>query len=458
MAITNSKGRYYQNHENSRPTFTLRTNKQAMDRATKRPVLVWSPAFEKLIDIPKIHEGRFGLWAALARAYGLIPGCEDAQQQHWRRLEIVPARLATVQELQEFHSEDYLKALNSADNLTKSGESQKGMIEEFGLCDDCPLFRGVFLYVRAVAGSTLVAAEKLLQGAPVAMNWAGGRHHAKYAKASGFCYVNDIVLGILYLLANKHRVTDQSVARVLYVDVDVHHGDGVEEAFESSREVFTLSFHHFNCKGGFFPGTGSLKSLGSGPGKFHSLNIPLREGITDESFVNVFRAVFKAVCSRFQPSIIVMQCGCDSLAFDRLGKFNLTTRGLASCVSLALSTQIPLLLLGGGGYLPSAVARAWVVLTALAAEVKLDNNVPEFEKYPLFSPDFELHTQSNPARRDQNSPEYLKALMQKVTLIIARIPQYQALPFTVGANTAKRSRMHKPDVPHEKASKKPRSN
>ena len=116
--------------------------------------------------------------------------------------------------------------------------------------------------------------------ADIAINWGGGLHHAKKAEASGFCYVNDIVLAILDLL----RV----FARVLYIDVDVHHGDGVEEAFFTSDRVMTASFHKF---GEFFPGTGDTVDIGYGRGKYYSVNVPLKEGIDDESYKSIFRPV-----------------------------------------------------------------------------------------------------------------------------------------------------------------------
>lgn len=114
----------------------------------------------------------------------------------------------------------------------------------------------------------------------IAINWAGGLHHAKKSEASGFCYVNDIVLGILELL--------RYYARVLYIDIDVHHGDGVEEAFYTTDRVMTVSFHKY---GEFFPGTGELKDVGVQKGKYYSVNVPLRDGIDDNSYQSTFEPV-----------------------------------------------------------------------------------------------------------------------------------------------------------------------
>ena len=122
------------------------------------------------------------------------------------------------------------------------------------------------------------------------INWSGGLHHAKKSEASGFCYVNDIVLAILELLkwgwrvAIPHRV----YTRVLYIVIDIHHGDGVEEAFYTTNRVMTVSFHKF---GDFFPGTGDISDVGYGEGKGYSLNFPLFAGIDDASFVSIFKPV-----------------------------------------------------------------------------------------------------------------------------------------------------------------------
>jgi len=118
----------------------------------------------------------------------------------------------------------------------------------------------------------------------IAINWAGGLHHAKKAEASGFCYINDIVLGILELL--KYH------ARVLYIDIDIHHGDGVEEAFYTTDRVMTVSFHKF---GDFFPGTGDLKDDGVDKGKYYSVNFPLNDGIDDKTYLSVFKPVIQKI-------------------------------------------------------------------------------------------------------------------------------------------------------------------
>jgi histone deacetylase 1/2 len=144
--------------------------------------------------------------------------------------------------------------------------------------------------------------------------------------------------------------------RVLYIDIDVHHGDGVEEAFYTTDRVMTVSFHMF---GDFFPGTGDLRDIGHEKGKYYALNVPLKAGIDDESYQSVFKPVISKVMEVYQPGVVVLQCGADSLSGDRLGCFNLSVKGHAECVRFVRSFNLPLLMVGGGGYTIRNVARCW---------------------------------------------------------------------------------------------------
>ncbi len=146
------------------------------------------------------------------------------------------------------------------------------------------------------------------------------------------------------------------VQRVLYIDIDIHHGDGVEEAFYTTDRVMTVSFHKF---GDYFPGTGDLRDIGYGKGKYYALNVPLNDGIDDESYQSLFKPLITKVMEVFQPGAVVLQCGADSLSGDRLGCFNLSVKGHAECVRFVRSFNVPLLLVGGGGYTIRNVARCW---------------------------------------------------------------------------------------------------
>ena len=232
-----------------------------------------------------------------------------------------------------------------------------------GIGTDCPVFDGLFDFCRLYSGGSIGGAYKLCRGsADVAINWAGGLHHAKKGEASGFCYVNDIVLGIIELLRYHQRV--------LYIDIDVHHGDGVEEAFYATNRVMTASFHKYGD--GFFPNSGGLQDKGHGDGLNYSVNVPLDDGMDDESFADVFQFVIRRCIDTYQPGAIVLQCGADSLTGDRLGGFNLTTKGHGDCVRFVKSFGLPVLLLGGGGYTVRNVARVWAYETSLALGTTLN--------------------------------------------------------------------------------------
>jgi histone deacetylase 1/2 len=205
-------------------------------------------------------------------------------------------------------------------------------------------------------------------------------HHAKKSEASGFCYVNDCVLAILELL--KHH------QRVLYIDIDIHHGDGVEEAFYTTNRVMTASFHKF---GEYFPGTGDVQDVGAESGKNYAINFPLKDGMDDASFRSIFRPVIGKIMEVFQPGAVVLQCGADSLSGDRLGCFNLSIKGHADCVEYVKSFNIPMLVLGGGGYTLRNVPRCWTYETAVLLGVDVKDALPYNDYFEYYGPDYRLH-------------------------------------------------------------------
>ena len=278
--------------------------------------------------------------------------------------------------------------------------------------DDCPVFDGLWDFCTMSAGASIEGARKLNNGdADIAVNWSGGLHHAKKVEASGFCYINDIVLAILELLRFH--------ARVLYIDIDVHHGDGVQEAFYTviilykSSRVMTVSFHRYD--GAFFPGTGAVDEVGSKDGKYYSVNVPLNEHIDDQSYQYVFRKTMTAVMESFRPQAVVLQCGADSLAGDRLGSFNMSIKGHGECVKFMKSFQVPLLVLGGGGYTIRNVARCWTYETSLLVETELPNELPYNEYLSHYGPDFKLHPPLVDSKlENKNSRSYLNDILRKV--------------------------------------------
>ncbi|EME46289.1 histone deacetylase hos2-like protein [Dothistroma septosporum NZE10] len=240
---------------------------------------------------------------------------------------------------------------------------------------DCPVFDGMSTYLFLYTGATLHATQQLTSNASdIAINWSGGLHHAHKHEASGFCYINDIVLSILDML----RV----YARVLYIDIDVHHGDGVEEAFQRHPRVMTLSYHRYgpydDTGHKFFPGTGDLHDVGlkGTVGEHFALNVPIPSGIDDRQYRYLYESVTGRAIDAFKPSAVVLQCGADSLGGDRLGQFNINIRQHGECVSFVKKRGLPLLLLGGGGYTARNVARAWCHETALATDNTLPEHIP----------------------------------------------------------------------------------
>ncbi|KAK7417499.1 histone deacetylase [Neonectria magnoliae] len=352
------------------------------------------------------------------------------------------SRAATYEELADYHSTDYIDFLGTVlpEPVPRDLENQN-LDLKFNLGgSDCPLFDGLYDYCSLSAGGSLDAARKICnKQSDIAISWGGGLHHAKRAEASGFCYINDIVLAILQLL--------RYYPRVLYIDIDVHHGDGVEEAFFSTDRVMTVSFHKYDPNN-FFPGTGALDDNGPksehNPGAHHAFNVPLNDGITDEQYDNLFNTVVGKIVEKFRPGAIALQCGADSLAGDRLGRFNLQVQGHGACVEFCKKMGIPMILFGGGGYTPRNVARAWTYETSIAinCQDKIDPILPqhtpwrdEFRQDTLFPT---LEQILGEPRQNRNPQKRLQDVVQHITeqlRFVAAAPsvQFQTIPPDLGA-------------------------
>lgn len=195
---------------------------------------------------------------------------------------------------------------------------------------------------------------------------------------------------------------------MLYIDIDVHHGDGVQEAFYFTDRVMTVSFHKYGNY--FFPGTGDMYELGAETGRFYSVNVPLKEGIDDASYFQVFNPVISSVMQFYRPTAIVLQCGADSLAGDRLGCFSLSVKGHGECVKFVKEFNVPTLVVGGGGYTPRNVARVWTYETSLLIDNQISNELPMNDYLEFFAPDFTLHPEI-PSRQDNaNTKQYLDSI------------------------------------------------
>ena len=335
----------------------------------------------------------------------------------YRKMEIFRPQLVSDRQMALFHTDDYVDFLSRV-----TPDNQTNYIREltrYNLDVDCPVFDGLFKYCQTYCGGSIGGAYRLNHGlSDISINWAGGLHHAKKSEASGFCYVNDIVLGILELL--KYH------PRVLYIDIDVHHGDGVEEAFYTTDRVMTVSFHKY---GDFFPGTGALEDTGIDAGKNHSINVPLRPGIDDETFSRIFRSVMDKVMESYRPTAIVLQCGADSLTGDRIGCFNLTTKGHGSAVEHMRSFGLPMMVLGGGGYTVRNVSRCWAYETALCVGTGLPDAIPFNEYFEYYAPDYQLHlTPSN--MENLNSKCDVEATLSHVFSVLKEIEHAPSVQYT----------------------------
>lgn len=316
----------------------------------------------------------------------------------YKKMEIYRAKPATKEEMCQFHTDEYVDFLSrvTPDNLDLFQKEQA----KFNVGEDCPVFDGLFEYCGISGGGSMEGAARLNRGkCDVAINYAGGLHHAKKSEASGFCYLNDIVLGIIELLRYHPRV--------LYIDIDVHHGDGVEEAFYTTDRVMTCSFHKY---GEFFPGTGDIRDVGVSKGKYHAINVPLRDGIDDATYKSIFEPVIKHIVDWYQPSAIVLQCGGDSLSGDRLGCFNLSMNGHANCVNFVKSFNLPLMVVGGGGYTMRNVARTWAYETGILNNEVLGPDLPYNDYYEYYGPDYKLDVRPS-NMLNANSKEYLDKLL-----------------------------------------------
>lgn len=316
----------------------------------------------------------------------------------------------------QFHSDEYIELLRL---ITPDNQHEHmRQLKRFNVAEDCPVFDGLFNFTQIYTGGSVGGAVRLNHKvSDTVVNWAGGLHHAKKSEASGFCYVNDIVLAILELL-KVH-------SRILYLDIDIHHGDGVEEAFYTTDRVMTVSFHKF---GEYFPGTGHLQDIGQHRGKYYSVNVPLKDGIDDEAYEYLFKPIMNKVMEMYQPEAIVFQSGADSLSGDRLGCFNLSIRGHAECLKFMQSFDIPLLVLGGGGYTIRNVARCWVYETGCLLKRELDEILPPNDYSEYFGPTNTLHiTPSN--MENQNTRDYLDGIRNRVLENLTKIPFRPSVPY-----------------------------
>jgi acetoin utilization protein AcuC len=331
----------------------------------------------------------------LKRTYELLAAYRafEAPTSH-----LVAPRPATREDLLLFHTAEYVDAVARMSRGKKNVQARRYGFRP----DETPVFPGMYEVEGLKAGAGLTGARLVYDGAAalpsvaegaaalpsvvegadalpsalegqvqVAFSFAGGLHHARPALASGFCVFNDVAIAIHWLLRQGLRVA--------YVDVDVHHGDGVQAAFYDTDQVLTISLHQAGIL--FYPGTGFSEELGTGAGFGYSINLPFLIYTSEELYLWTFRQVVPPLVRQFAPDVLVTQLGVDTHYRDRLGSLLLTTRGYVALVEAFKSLADSLcqgcwLAFGGGGYAVDVVPRAWTLAYGVMSGQTFPDELP----------------------------------------------------------------------------------
>lgn len=305
----------------------------------------------------------------LGRALGWLP---EAQY--------VDSPQATPEQLARFHDPAYVAALQAAE---RDQDLPAELRARYNIgVNNNPIYPEVFRRPATACGGSIRAAELVRDGG-IVHHPPGGTHHGRAAQASGFCYLNDPVLGLLRLL-------DLGVAPILYIDLDAHHGDGVQDAFHADERVFTVSIH----EAGRWPRTGAADDRAGGAAR----NLPVPAGFTDSELEYLTETVLVPLAERLQPAALMIQCGCDGLADDPQSRLQLSNRGYWQAVARLKDLAPRVIVLGGGGYNPWSVARCWTGVWATL------NGLPIPERLPAAAESV-LRGLWWPHRRGRNPPE-----------------------------------------------------
>lgn len=324
---------------------------------TRKTAFVYEDAMSRhvLSDAHPMKPVRLRYTYQLADAYGLFRPESSS---------LTAPRPATAAEVGTYHTQEYIRTVEAVGAGDFSGNAA---VFNIGPGDN-PGYEGMYDAAMLSTGGSMKCVELLLdEGYDVAFNISGGLHHAMPGYAYGFCIFNDPVVAINDLVRRGLRVA--------YVDIDCHHGDGVQYAYYDTDQVLTISLHE---SGQFlFPGTGYAQETGTGRGRGYSVNVPLYPYTSDETYRWAFEQVALRLLDAFQPDVLVSQLGIDSHHLDPITHLALTTQGFGGVVA-AFSGKAPKwLALGGGGYDLQAVARAWTLAYGVMSEQELDDEIPE---------------------------------------------------------------------------------
>lgn len=299
----------------------------------------------------------------LKRTYELLMAYRafDAPNSH-----LVPPCPASREELLLFHTPEYVDAVASLSD----GEAYELARRYNFRPDETPVFPGMYETEGLKVGAALTGARLVAEGqVQVAFSFAGGMHHARPALASGFCVFNDVATAIHWLLRQGLRVA--------YVDIDAHHGDGVQAAFYDTDQVLTISLHQAGIL--FYPGTGFPDEIGTGVGYGYSINVPFLIYTSEELYLWAFRQVVPSLVRQFAPNVLVTQLGVDTHYRDPLPMLMLTTQGYVTLIEelKALADGIGRwLAFGGGGYAVDVVPRAWTLAYGVMSEQTFPDELP----------------------------------------------------------------------------------
>jgi acetoin utilization protein AcuC len=310
-------------------------------------------------------------------------------------ISMIKPESASEIDLLTFHTPNYINAIKNPNTHAIDSTSNQFNIG-YG---DNPIFPNMYSLANLIVGSSILAAKHIYSGKhDTVFNIAGGLHHAMPNNASGFCIFNDPVIAINALLGFGLKPA--------YIDIDCHHGDGVQQAFYETDQVLTISIHESGKY--IFPGTGFIDEIGRGSGKGYSINIPLHPYTNDAVYIEMFKNIVPKLIELFAPDVIVAQLGIDTHYTDPLTHLSLTTQGHSHLVETIKKFGYPILALGGGGYNLQAVSRGWANAFAILSNYCLPDDIPD-----IYKSKYQVSTIS-----DKLQPELPSAMSKTVNTVV----------------------------------------
>ncbi|MBD3343620.1 MAG: acetoin utilization protein AcuC [Chitinivibrionales bacterium] len=300
-------------------------------------------------DMCPFKTERAGMTKSLLKSMGLFGGGNS--------FEAAPVAI-TEKEANQFHTKRYLNILK---RISTTGDMKSDDFF-YGLgTEETPVFYDLFPYSMLAAGATVTGARLLLEGAAGRVfNPSGGYHHALPEKAGGFCYINDIALGC--------KTLAKAGKRVLCLDLDAHHGNGTQHAFYKNSDVFTISIHESGKS--LYPWGGFEDEIGEGRGAGYNVNIPIPPGTDDDAYLFIFETLVPPLIEFYDPDVIVCEIGMDILAGDPLTHLNMTNNVFAEILPDIMQLNKPMLVTGGGGYIPRKTARGWALVWTILNDME----------------------------------------------------------------------------------------